>query len=540
MILIIEECPIYSIVSECLVAYQYPKMFSWKPKYNQPPQNSNNINSSRNLAEGARASAVRQSGECKQSKKTCWSICNIFKKKRSKKSSVPIIQTSGPGPHTIIVSNDGDLSSAYSSQIHSPAQSIPNSPGVFALIDYEIKTPAWARLPSTNSLGRESKFKEELEITTDNFEKFLIKRDASGMFAKAIKATEKEREAFLLPEHKHLSRKALIRPRSASYCPPQGPDETVGENQEPSRPIRSHSDSHLHNAQTKFLTADYTMHYGPGVNAHINRSCQQSLQLIDPHGRLDGSDKVSIHADCTYHSHNKFLSPDSALLIESTSHIPAAHRRRKSLEPRGPHDLSPDTTSQNNAATHAISLNSLVRHIMTLSSSTESSATHGKLEPFPLFTNSLTRADSEESKGLPGSNVSGQSIDLVINSTEGAFGAWSRYPSHTRSIRTGSAGKSDNVWTGDFEFATNPSTMDDANGDRAFHEADKVKGKARQRSHGKKKFAVVQKGKEVVHNYRDFFTSPSLDYLRYGYGRRSSISPGGSHAEPDLELLPEV
>src|ERR1700753_3327883 len=94
MILILEECPIYSIVSECLVAYQYPKMFSWKAKYNQPPQNSNNINSSRNLAEGARTSTVRPSGECKQSKKTCWSICDIFKKKWSKKYSGPLIRTS--------------------------------------------------------------------------------------------------------------------------------------------------------------------------------------------------------------------------------------------------------------------------------------------------------------------------------------------------------------------------------------------------------------------------------------------------------------
>jgi hypothetical protein len=484
----------------------------------------------------------------KQHREKCWSLCNMFKKKRREESSDPITHPSNPTTGTVTIRNEGDLSSAYSSQIHSAAQSPPNSPRVFTLIDYEIKTPAWARLPSSNSLGKESKFKEELDITTQNFDKFLIRRDASGLFAKAIKATEKEREAFLLPEHKHLSRKALVRPRSASYCPPKGTGDSVKHRKEPSQPIRSHSDSQLHRAHARFLTPDYATNHEPCEISQISRRRQYSIHLTDPHDRRKSSDRISTHLGShKHHSHNQFLSPESALRIEPTLPVDTDQSRRQSLDPGGLHDTLLAAPNHENTEPHMTSLNSLVRRIMTISSSTESGFTQDKLELFPALTISHPRTNSNESQEHARSNLSTRSIDAVLTSTvEQTPGAWARYPSHTRSSRTGSAGTSDKVWARDFEYTGNSTAAVDANnlsgedgtGVRDVS-IDVGKGKKARRGR-RRKIAVVEKGLEVLQNYREFFTSPSMEYLRHGHGKRSSISPGGSHVEPDLELLPEV
>jgi len=80
-------------------------------------------------------------------------------------------------------------------------------------------------------------------ITRQGLEDLSARHDATGMFANAIKATDTERQALLLPEHKHLSRQTLTRPRSTSCSTPAAWEPDI-DYVEP-RTIRSHSESQL-------------------------------------------------------------------------------------------------------------------------------------------------------------------------------------------------------------------------------------------------------------------------------------------------------
>lgn len=281
-------------------------------------------------------------------------------------------------------------------------------------------------------------------LSEESLSQLSTRRNAVGMFAKAIRATELERAAFLLPEHKHLSRQALKRPRSASYCPPTATNTSPEvDTDKPNRVLRSHSDSCMHEPQVEDSGARKHSHY-----LQVPGACEEQLAAIEP--------------------------------------LP-----------------SPGYVQQ------------------SVSFST----------PFA----SLSREDALYSTSLP--YISRCDIIDELDDNDETLGAWSRYPSHTRASRTGSAGAKDKVHAKDFGYVPNPLWIHEVvSSDEIFPRSKSI----HKQKWSPKKIPVVEKGREIFRNYSNFFRSPSLDYLRHGYGRRSSIDPGGAHPEPELEILPDL
>jgi hypothetical protein len=121
------------------------------------------------------------------------------------------------------------------------------------------------------------------------------------------------------------------------------------------------------------------------------------------------------------------------------------------------------------------------------------------------------------------------------------LGAWSRYPSHTREKRTGSASTADKVKTRDFAYDINPLNIleEEDSSEDLPHGKHKRKSKKKKRT-GLPKSKSMMLGKEYIKNYVRLIRSPSVEWLTHGKGHRSSISAGGSVEHPELELLPPV
>ncbi|KAJ9665115.1 hypothetical protein H2201_004775 [Coniosporium apollinis] len=136
------------------------------------------------------------------------------------------------------------------------------------------------------------------------------------------------------------------------------------------------------------------------------------------------------------------------------------------------------------------------------------------------------------------SAASSQREESVDESTV-AFGAWSRYPSHTRPQRTGSAGAADNVIARDFAAVFAPGA--DSTGSDSENT---VKRKAAQKKKKAKTPMVKSKsmrfGKNFLKNYTSIFRSQSREFRQYGSGHRTSIAAGGKLEYPELELLTPV
>lgn len=251
------------------------------------------------------------------------------------------------------------------------------------------------------------------------------RRDAIGLMAKAIQATEAERSAFLLPGHKEQAMRPGVRPRSSSCYR--------------ARLSISHED----------------------IGA---------VQPVTPN-------MPRAHSD-------NYLTPE--FNIASFSEAGSSSGRQRLL-----------------------------------------SVAVDPMEP---------RADIP--RPPPSAIVSRKSIAQVSDAVDEPIGAWGRYPSHTRLHRACSAGAADQVIAKD--FATTDVTI---LASRAGEEA--IQGVKRQASEkrrgrlssGASKFG---KGRDVLKHYGRFFRTPSVEYLRYGHGHRSSVSAGGKLENPDLELLPPI
>lgn len=122
------------------------------------------------------------------------------------------------------------------------------------------------------------------------------------------------------------------------------------------------------------------------------------------------------------------------------------------------------------------------------------------------------------------------------------LGAWARYPSHTRDIRTGSAGPADNVKTRDFAYFPSATVIveassgeEDANGKQT-----KRKKKKQRARTGIPKSRSMVFAKEFIKNYAKHLWAPNVEFLKHGHGHRSSISTGGTLEHPELEILPPV
>lgn len=133
-------------------------------------------------------------------------------------------------------------------------------------------------------------------------------------------------------------------------------------------------------------------------------------------------------------------------------------------------------------------------------------------------------------------------------------GAWGRYPSHTRSDRTLSAGHSDQVQTRDFaleaaiKFAMGKNINDNDEQDidpatRPLTPPLLPGQKKRKRKTGDARMAKSHSmsfGKSLLKNYVKIFRSQSIEFHKHGSGHRSSIATGGMLEYPELEILPDV
>jgi hypothetical protein len=236
----------------------------------------------------------------------------------------------------------------------------------------------------------QSPIEEVPMLEEGKLQKLIVRQDATGVFAKAILATETERKAFWLPEHQDLSRKNLSRPRSASHCPPpSNPSDEDGHDASSSRPIRSHSDSHLHRTQTQFLTPEFAHHIFA-----TPKPPDDFLSAPEPPDNL-----LTV------------AEPGYTLLttLKPTENLLTAPTPVDSLLP------SPNPTDK----------------ILRQASSSASSEV--AIELFSIR------------RRLVSSEWSENEIEAYLLQH-----AWTRYPSHTRAKRTRSAGAADNVFAKDF------------------------------------------------------------------------------------------
>ncbi|KAI9867277.1 MAG: hypothetical protein M1813_009555 [Trichoglossum hirsutum] len=112
----------------------------------------------------------------------------------------------------------------------------------------------------------------------------------------------------------------------------------------------------------------------------------------------------------------------------------------------------------------------------------------------------------------------GPDIDLSVKT-----GAWHRYPSHTRHLRSESADAADRVSVKDFAVA-----------------ADGIKQGIPVALSGRKKGRSMTFGKGMLKRWgkQRLFRSKSANFKRANTGNRSSIATSGHLAYPELEILP--
>lgn len=115
-----------------------------------------------------------------------------------------------------------------------------------------------------------------------------------------------------------------------------------------------------------------------------------------------------------------------------------------------------------------------------------------------------------------------------------SLASWSRYPSHTRFERCGSAGRGDNVITRDFALDFDPvgvHASDDSDADSTGpHPGDKVKPKQAKKLQKSRSLTFGS----IMRYYSNLFTTSGFS----GQNRRTSVTVGGRLEHPELEMLP--
>lgn len=116
-----------------------------------------------------------------------------------------------------------------------------------------------------------------------------------------------------------------------------------------------------------------------------------------------------------------------------------------------------------------------------------------------------------------------------------SLASWSRYPSHTRFERSGSAGRGDNVITRDFAIEIDPDGL------RASDESESgsIGPHAGTKTSPRKQTKRLQKSRSltfgsIVRYYNNLFHTSGWA----GQNRRTSVTLGGKLERPELEMLP--
>lgn len=115
-----------------------------------------------------------------------------------------------------------------------------------------------------------------------------------------------------------------------------------------------------------------------------------------------------------------------------------------------------------------------------------------------------------------------------------SLASWSRYPSHTRFERCGSAGKADNVITRDFAFDFDPAGVnasDDSDaGSTGPQPGAKADSKQAKKLHKSRSLTFGS----IMRYYSNLFHTSGFA----GQNRRTSVTVGGRLERPELEMLP--
>ena len=307
-------------------------------------------------------------------------------------------------------------------------------------------------------------------------------RDAAGLLAKAIRDKQAEKAALYLKPNKELAQREVFRQRSSSFCRPRG--DSLAAEQAAGGP--SGIDWHRRSTSDTFLKPDASMpNLQPPAPAAVPRAHST--------GHLTPEFTTPVFSGSTFLTPQGGRSPGRTLSI-SIDPTAISPSRRGSFAPTTP--TVPETPEL-----------------------------------------SLVAAGKRISVSAPGAGER----PFTSDSNDANLGAWSRYPSHTREERTGSAGARDDVKTRDFAYDINPLNIAAESSDNDITDGkSKKRGKKQKRRTGKlpKSRSMMFGG---LKNYAKMFTrSSSAEFISSGKGHRSSISAGGALKHPELELLPPV
>jgi hypothetical protein len=359
----------------------------------------------------------------------------------------------------------------------------------------------------SNSLG-------SFDGTADEYEPKRLQRalaladrqDATGLLAKAIKAQQSEKSSMYLSANKEKAPREMFRQRSSSFSEPRTP---------------------VHGAKKA-----------------------GSESLIHPQSSLDAAPRDT---SSEVHFKPEFSMPD--LAIDNDIPMPPSEKRAQSmlgrLKPEFSHSLF-----KNSADSESVLIEPRIRDSVVKldprdvtsdrdKHNLEERAPSFQLNDIPAVIGSLpeTPATShlEWTSNVFTTPTRTEGITVALqDDTHLNLGSWSRYPSHTREKRTGSATASDLVKSRDFAYEINPASITTDSSTEDSDKGDKKKGRTKKARTGLPKSKSMMIGKEFIRNYARIIRSPSVEWLSHGKGHRSSVSAGGSLAHPELEVLPPV
>ncbi|KIW05100.1 uncharacterized protein PV09_03657 [Verruconis gallopava] len=410
-----------------------------------------------------------------------------------------------------------DLNKHSSSQAYKPG--LPNNPSISNLSEMSTKSSKVSRFREDFEIGDKKRSKKRASIvnlfnqlTTNPLQRrkngsvesldgpldepmrlqqamaLSERNDAAGLLAKAIRDKQVEKSALYLSDNKQAAQYEVFRQRSSSFGRPKG---------EP------------HNDENQSVDADQS-HVSREWHHRSNHGTLQDPDAPTPNSYAPSLGPTLLN-QCTRRLTSDFITPVFSHLEDLT-----VEQQRSQIQKKSSKNIDP--TSVDN-----------VEHESNL----QLNGVHASLKISGLAIAS-GRAES-----IYTSISNDQIVDLDDPNLD--LGPWSRYPSHTRDQRTGSAGIKDHVKTRDFAYNVNPLNINnDPSGNDCDSSRLKKRGKNKRRAGTlpKSKSMIISKG---LRNYAKMFTrSSSTEFFHYGKGHRSSISTGGHLEYPELEILPPV
>jgi hypothetical protein len=175
----------------------------------------------------------------------------------------------------------------------------------------------------------------------------------------------------------------------------------------------------------------------------------------------------------------------------------------------------------------------------------ERSSSFSRPQAQPPLIESMDPLRLENQESLPKtspSQASDKSMDrheLLSRVPTSSLGTWSRYPSHTRDQRNGSAGPANGIYPQDF-------AMENSLRDLAAHveggTQDERAAPRKTKNQPKLSRSLIPRSRSLnfmnfFKSYGRIFRSHSTEFNQHGHGHRTSISAGGILEYPELELI---